>query len=39
MDELGSITTSWGSGAGQDVDVRALRRYNRLLGVLLNVGE
>ena len=39
MDELGSISTSWGSSSGEDVDVRALRRYNRLLGVLLNVGE
>lgn len=39
MDELGSTTTSWGSGTGDDVDVRALRRYNRMLGVLLDIGE
>ena len=39
MDELGPTTTSWGSGAGEDVDVRALRLYNRLLGVLLDIGE
>ncbi|WP_024717373.1 hypothetical protein [Pseudomonas putida] len=39
MDELGPTTTSWGSGAGEDVDVLALRRYNRLLGVLLDIGE
>ena len=39
MDELGSTTTSWGSGTGDDVDVRALRRYNRMLGVMLDIGE
>ncbi|MBK4987462.1 MULTISPECIES: hypothetical protein [Pseudomonas] len=39
MDRFESTSTAWGAGAGDDVDVRALRRYNRILAVLLDIGE
>jgi len=39
MDELDAATTSWGTTSADDVDVRALRRYNRLLVSLAKFAE
>jgi len=39
MDELDAATTSWGTTSVDDVDVRALRRYNRLLTSLAKFAE